>query len=97
MLDYLSISVDLIVYALSHVVPAGVLPPPPSRRDTFLRSLAATQWDKKRRSKQLSETRQPLSDDVRTQDPPPAEEGGEVPPEDSPGRAAIVGKQAGDQ
>lgn len=83
------------MYALSHVVPAGV--PPPSRRDTFLRSLAAAQWDKKRRSKHQSEARQSLSDDVRTQDPPPAEESGEVPPEDSPGRAAVVGKQAVDQ
>lgn len=49
-------------------------------RDTFLRSLAAAQWDKKRRSKPLSGTRASLSDDVKGPDTPPAEGGG-VPPE----------------
>lgn len=69
----------------------------PPHRDTFLRSLAAAQWDKKRKSKHLSEAKQPLSDEIRTQDLPPAEEGEGPPPEDLSGRAAGVGKQAMDQ
>ncbi|CAF90318.1 unnamed protein product [Tetraodon nigroviridis] len=52
---------------------------PPAARDTFLRSLAAAQWDKKRRSKHLSETRESLSDDIRGPDTPPAEGGGATP------------------
>lgn len=47
-------------------------------RGTFLRSLAATQWDKKRRSQHLSEARQSSSDDVITSSPQPAEEGSSV-------------------
>lgn len=66
-------------------------------RDTFLRSLAAAQWDKKRKSKHLSEAKQPLSDGITTQEVPPAEEGEGLSPEDLSGRAAIVGKQAVDQ
>ncbi|XP_060906645.1 FH1/FH2 domain-containing protein 1 isoform X2 [Labrus mixtus] len=41
--------------------------------DTFLRSLAATQWEKKRRSKHLSQSRQSTSDDVITPSPQPVE------------------------
>ncbi|KAM7015937.1 FH1/FH2 domain-containing protein 1 isoform 2-T2 [Tautogolabrus adspersus] len=49
-----------------------------SFKDTFLRSLAATQWEKKRRSKHLSQSRQSTSDDVITPSPQPAEgRGGE--------------------
>ncbi|XP_037619125.1 FH1/FH2 domain-containing protein 3 isoform X1 [Sebastes umbrosus] len=43
--------------------------------DTFLRSLAATQWEKKRRSKQLSQSRLSSSDDVITPSLQPADEG----------------------
>ncbi|XP_073320910.1 FH1/FH2 domain-containing protein 1 isoform X3 [Pagrus major] len=50
--------------------------------DTFLRSLAATQWEKKRRSKHLSQSRLSSSDDVITPSLPPAEEGSSVPPEE---------------
>eukprot|EP00066_Takifugu_rubripes_P028733 XP_011617999.1 PREDICTED: FH1/FH2 domain-containing protein 1-like [Takifugu rubripes] len=56
---------------------------------TFLRSLAAAQWDKKRKSKHLSEAKQPLSDEIRTQDVPPAEEGEGLPPEDLPGSPVL--------
>ncbi|XP_074523185.1 FH1/FH2 domain-containing protein 1 isoform X2 [Halichoeres trimaculatus] len=45
-----------------------------SFKDTFLRSLAATQWEKKRRSKHLA--RQSTSDDVITPNLKPAEEPG---------------------
>lgn len=47
-----------------------------SCRDTFLRSLAATQWEKKRRSKNLGRAGAPSSDDVITPSPRPEEEGG---------------------
>lgn len=52
----------------------------PPHRDTFLRSLAATQWEKKRRSKHLSQSRLSSSDDVIS-GPQPVEEsgGGELP------------------
>lgn len=93
MLDDLGISVDSILYALSYVPVIA----PPFCRDTFLRSLAAAQWDKKRKSKHFSETKQPLSDEIRTQDVPPAEESEGPPSEDLSGRAAVVGKQAVDQ
>ncbi|XP_073320909.1 FH1/FH2 domain-containing protein 1 isoform X2 [Pagrus major] len=53
-----------------------------SFKDTFLRSLAATQWEKKRRSKHLSQSRLSSSDDVITPSLPPAEEGSSVPPEE---------------
>ncbi|XP_061592280.1 FH1/FH2 domain-containing protein 1 isoform X2 [Cololabis saira] len=43
---------------------------------TFLRSLAATQWEKKRRSKNLSQSRLSSSDDVITPSPQPAAEPG---------------------
>ncbi|KAM6942760.1 LOW QUALITY PROTEIN: FH1/FH2 domain-containing protein 1 [Xenentodon cancila] len=43
---------------------------------TFLRSLAATQWDKKKRSKLLSQARLPSYDDVITQSGQPAAEPG---------------------
>ncbi|XP_071345997.1 FH1/FH2 domain-containing protein 1 isoform X2 [Trachinotus anak] len=43
---------------------------------TFLRSLAATQWEKKRRSKHLSQSRLSPSDDVITPSPQPAAEEG---------------------
>ncbi|XP_056231022.1 FH1/FH2 domain-containing protein 1 isoform X2 [Seriola aureovittata] len=46
---------------------------------TFLRSLAATQWEKKRRSKHLSQSRLSSSDDIIAPSPQPApEEGGAV-------------------
>ncbi|XP_027137007.1 FH1/FH2 domain-containing protein 3 isoform X3 [Larimichthys crocea] len=44
--------------------------------DAFLRSLAVTQWEKKRRSKHLSQSRLSSSDDVITPSLQPAEEGG---------------------
>ncbi|XP_061731857.1 FH1/FH2 domain-containing protein 1 [Nerophis ophidion] len=49
--------------------------------DTFLRSLAATQWEKRRRSKHLSRSTLHSSDDVITPDPQPAEDnsGGGLP------------------
>ncbi|KAM8761758.1 FH1/FH2 domain-containing protein 1 isoform 3-T3 [Acanthopagrus schlegelii] len=50
--------------------------------DTFLRSLAATQWEKKRRSKHLSQSRLSSSDDVITPSLQPAEEGSSVPAEE---------------
>ncbi|XP_026234885.1 FH1/FH2 domain-containing protein 1 isoform X3 [Anabas testudineus] len=51
--------------------------------DTFLHRLAATQWEKKRRSKQLSQPRLSTSDDIITLSPQPAvEEGGDVPAEE---------------
>ncbi|XP_059210690.1 FH1/FH2 domain-containing protein 1 isoform X2 [Centropristis striata] len=50
-------------------------------QDTFLRSLAATQWEKKRRSKDLSKARLSLSDDVMTPNLQPAEQGSSDPPE----------------
>ncbi|XP_062247527.1 FH1/FH2 domain-containing protein 1 isoform X2 [Platichthys flesus] len=43
----------------------------------FLRSLAATQWEKKRRSKHLSQSRLSSSDDIITPSFPPAEEEGQ--------------------
>ncbi|XP_062274412.1 FH1/FH2 domain-containing protein 3 isoform X2 [Scomber scombrus] len=46
-----------------------------SFKDTFLRSLAAQQWEKKRRSKNLSQSKLP-SDDVITSPPQHAESGG---------------------
>uniref|UniRef100_A0A8P4G6F9 Formin homology 2 domain containing 1 n=1 Tax=Dicentrarchus labrax TaxID=13489 RepID=A0A8P4G6F9_DICLA len=49
-----------------------------SFKDTFLRSLAATQWEKKRRSKNLSQARLSSSDDVVTPSLQPAEEGSGV-------------------
>ncbi|KAM9860786.1 FH1/FH2 domain-containing protein 1 [Aulostomus maculatus] len=59
-----------------------------SFKDTFLRSLAATQWEKKKRSKHLSKSRPFPSDDVVTPTPQLVEEGsgssylggGELPP-----------------
>ncbi|XP_036950164.1 FH1/FH2 domain-containing protein 1 isoform X7 [Acanthopagrus latus] len=53
-----------------------------SFKDTFLRSLAATQWEKKRRSKHLSQSRLSSSDDVITPSLQPAEEGSSVPAEE---------------
>ncbi|KAM7424794.1 hypothetical protein PAMA_000921 [Pampus argenteus] len=61
-----------------------------SFKDTFLRSLAAQQWEKKRRSKNLSQSKP--SDDVITPIPAPAEGGvgasgpaaGEHPPRGTP-------------
>lgn len=47
-------------------------------RGTFLRSLVATERDKKRRSQHLSEARQSSSDDVITSSPQPAEDGSSV-------------------
>uniref|UniRef100_A0A665WVS8 Formin homology 2 domain containing 1 n=1 Tax=Echeneis naucrates TaxID=173247 RepID=A0A665WVS8_ECHNA len=53
-------------------------------RGTFLRSLAATQWEK-RRSKQLSQSRLSSSDDIITPSPQPAvEEGGVIPATEPP-------------
>ncbi|CAK6984693.1 FH1/FH2 domain-containing protein 1-like isoform X4, partial [Scomber scombrus] len=46
-----------------------------SFKDTFLRSLAAQQWEKKRRSKNLGQSKLP-SDDVITSTPQHAESGG---------------------
>nr|XP_043887030.1 FH1/FH2 domain-containing protein 3-like isoform X5 [Solea senegalensis] len=46
-----------------------------SSPDTFLRSLAATQWEKKRRSKHFSQSRLSSSDDIISPQPT-AEEGG---------------------
>nr|XP_043887028.1 FH1/FH2 domain-containing protein 1-like isoform X3 [Solea senegalensis] len=46
-----------------------------SFKDTFLRSLAATQWEKKRRSKHFSQSRLSSSDDIISPQPT-AEEGG---------------------
>ncbi|XP_058485083.1 FH1/FH2 domain-containing protein 1 isoform X3 [Solea solea] len=46
-----------------------------SFKDTFLRSLAATQWEKKRRSKHFSQSRLSSSDDISSPQPT-AEEGG---------------------
>ncbi|XP_058485085.1 FH1/FH2 domain-containing protein 1 isoform X5 [Solea solea] len=46
-----------------------------SSPDTFLRSLAATQWEKKRRSKHFSQSRLSSSDDISSPQPT-AEEGG---------------------
>ncbi|XP_067348275.1 FH1/FH2 domain-containing protein 1 isoform X3 [Channa argus] len=49
---------------------------------TFLQRLAATQWEKKRRSKNLSQARLSSSDDIITPSPQPTtEEGGNVPAE----------------
>ena len=48
---------------------------PPPHRGTFLRNLAATQWEK-RRSKHLSQPRLSSSDDVMTPSPQPAAESG---------------------
>nr|XP_057944362.1 FH1/FH2 domain-containing protein 1 [Doryrhamphus excisus] len=42
--------------------------------DNFLRSLAATQWEKKRRSKHLSPSKLSSSDDVITPNPQPVED-----------------------
>uniref|UniRef100_H3C7S3 Formin homology 2 domain containing 1 n=2 Tax=Tetraodon nigroviridis TaxID=99883 RepID=H3C7S3_TETNG len=68
--------VSMCVRVVSRVLSDGLCGP---CRDTFLRSLAAAQWDKKRRSKHLSETRESLSDDIRGPDTPPAEGGGATP------------------
>lgn len=71
--------------APSHLVSCFHPTPPLSCRDTFLRSLAATQWEKKRRSKHLSQSRLSSSDDVITPSLQPAGEGVGVPsPELSP-------------
>lgn len=43
-------------------------------RDTFLRSLAVTQWEKKRRSKHLSQAKHSSPDDVITPSQQPAKE-----------------------
>lgn len=66
--------------SLSHLVSC-----PAPCRDTFLRSLAATQWEKKRRSKHLSQSRLSSSDDVITPSLQPAEEGSSVPAEEPSG------------
>ncbi|XP_068446833.1 FH1/FH2 domain-containing protein 1 [Clinocottus analis] len=50
-----------------------------SFKDTFLRSLAATQWEKKRRSKRLSQARLSSCDDIISPSLQPAEEGGSAP------------------
>ncbi|XP_075939274.1 FH1/FH2 domain-containing protein 1 [Anarhichas minor] len=53
-----------------------------SFKDTFLRSLAATQWEKKRISKHLSQSRLSLSDDIITPTLQSAEEGSSDPSEE---------------
>ncbi|XP_054869460.1 FH1/FH2 domain-containing protein 1 isoform X5 [Amphiprion ocellaris] len=50
-------------------------------QDTFLRSLAATQWEKKRKSKHLGQSRLSTADDVITPKPQPTEEEEEGGPE----------------
>ncbi|MEQ2209549.1 hypothetical protein XENOCAPTIV_000786, partial [Xenoophorus captivus] len=48
--------------------------PRPRLKGAFLRSLAATQWEKKRRSKHLTQSQLPISDDVITPSPHTASE-----------------------
>ncbi|XP_078101316.1 FH1/FH2 domain-containing protein 3 isoform X2 [Sander vitreus] len=55
--------------------------PKTSFKDTFLRSLAATQWDK-RRSKHLGQNRLSSADDVITPSPQPTDESAAVPREE---------------
>lgn len=71
-----------LVLCVGHV--GSVSPVPPSsllsHRGNFLRNLAATQWEKKRRSKHLSQSRLSSSDDLITPGPQlTAEEGRGVP------------------
>ncbi|XP_031697122.1 uncharacterized protein LOC116379322 [Anarrhichthys ocellatus] len=56
--------------------------PAPLYRDTFLHSLAVTQWEKKRISKHLSQSRLSLSDDIITPTLQSAEEGSSDPSEE---------------
>ncbi|XP_028256953.1 FH1/FH2 domain-containing protein 1-like isoform X1 [Parambassis ranga] len=57
-------------------------------KDAFLRSLAATQWEKRRRSKHLSQSRLSSSDDVITPSPA-AEQGSSAAAESQPGSSSL--------
>ncbi|XP_028256959.1 FH1/FH2 domain-containing protein 3-like isoform X6 [Parambassis ranga] len=59
-----------------------------SLKDAFLRSLAATQWEKRRRSKHLSQSRLSSSDDVITPSPA-AEQGSSAAAESQPGSSSL--------